>query len=68
MPESVKPGLVETQGMLTDMNEKINLGLNIAPIKNSITGMIRVIDQTGSEDSGVILQWFFQWTGDRLDY
>jgi NAD(P)-dependent dehydrogenase (short-subunit alcohol dehydrogenase family) len=60
----LNPGLVDTQGVLTEMNEKMNLGLNLTPISDSIAGMIDVIDTTGIEDSGVI----FQWTGERLEY
>ena len=60
----LNPGLVDTQGMLTDMNEKMNLGLTLTPIEDSIAGMIQVIDTTGIEDSGTI----FQWTGERLEY
>jgi NAD(P)-dependent dehydrogenase (short-subunit alcohol dehydrogenase family) len=60
----LNPGLVDTQGVLAEMNEKMNLGLNLTPISDSIAGMIDVIDTTGIEDSGVI----FQWTGERLEY
>ena len=60
----LNPGLVDTQGVLTEMNEKMNMGLNLVPIEDSIAGMISVIDQTGIEDSGLI----FQWTGERLEF
>lgn len=60
----LNPGLVDTQGVLTKMNEKMNMGLNITPIENSIGGMIGVIDATGIDDTGAI----FQWTGTRLEY
>ena len=60
----LNPGLVDTQGVLTKMNEKMNLGLNLTPISDSIAGMIEVIDTTGSEDAGVI----FQYTGEVLEH
>jgi NAD(P)-dependent dehydrogenase (short-subunit alcohol dehydrogenase family) len=60
----LNPGLVDTQGVLTEMNAKMNLGLTLVPIEESIAGMINVIDQTGIEDSGVI----FQWSGERLEF
>ena len=60
----LNPGLVDTQGVLTDMNEKMNLGLNITLIENSIAGMINVIDETGIENTGTI----YQWTGESLEF
>lgn len=60
----LNPGLVDTQGVLTEMNEKMNLGLTLVPIEDSIAGMIGVIDTTGIEHTGVI----FQWTGVEIEY
>jgi NAD(P)-dependent dehydrogenase (short-subunit alcohol dehydrogenase family) len=60
----LNPGLVDTQGVLTDMNEKMNLGLNLTLIEDSIAGMINVIDTTGIENTGTI----YQWTGDPLEF
>jgi NAD(P)-dependent dehydrogenase (short-subunit alcohol dehydrogenase family) len=60
----LNPGLVDTQGVLTDMNEKMNLGLNITLKEDSIAGMINVIDSTGIENTGLI----YQWTGDPLEF
>jgi NAD(P)-dependent dehydrogenase (short-subunit alcohol dehydrogenase family) len=60
----LNPGLVDTQGVLTDMNEKMNLGLNITLIEDSIAGMINVIDETGIENTGTI----YQWTGESLEF
>ena len=60
----LNPGLVDTQGVLTDMNEKMNLGLNITLIEDSIAGMINVIDETSIENTGTI----YQWTGESLEF
>jgi NAD(P)-dependent dehydrogenase (short-subunit alcohol dehydrogenase family) len=60
----LNPGLVDTQGMLTEMNEKMNMGLELTPIEASIAGMIKVIDTTPLIDSGRV----FQWNGDMLEY
>jgi NAD(P)-dependent dehydrogenase (short-subunit alcohol dehydrogenase family) len=60
----LNPGLVDTQGVLTDMNEKMNLGLNLVLIEDSIGGMINVIDQTNIDDTGLI----YQWTGQQLEF
>jgi NAD(P)-dependent dehydrogenase (short-subunit alcohol dehydrogenase family) len=60
----LNPGLVDTQAVLTEMNEKMNLGLNLTLIEDSIAGMINVIDTTGIENTGTI----YQWTGDPLEF
>jgi NAD(P)-dependent dehydrogenase (short-subunit alcohol dehydrogenase family) len=60
----LNPGLVDTQGVLTDMNEKMNMGLNLTLKEDSIAGMINVIDTTGIENTGLI----YQWTGDPLEF
>jgi NAD(P)-dependent dehydrogenase (short-subunit alcohol dehydrogenase family) len=60
----LNPGLVDTQGVLTKMNEKMNLGLNLVLIQDSIAGMIKVIDETSIDKSGYI----FQWTGVELEF
>jgi NAD(P)-dependent dehydrogenase (short-subunit alcohol dehydrogenase family) len=60
----LNPGLVDTQGVLTEMNEKMNMGLNITLKEDSIAGMINVIDTTGIENTGLI----YQWTGDPLEF
>ncbi|MCP4001114.1 MAG: SDR family oxidoreductase [Gammaproteobacteria bacterium] len=60
----LNPGLVDTQGVLTDMNEKMNMGLNLTLITDSIAGMINVIDETGIENTGTI----YQWTGESLEF
>jgi NAD(P)-dependent dehydrogenase (short-subunit alcohol dehydrogenase family) len=60
----LNPGLVDTQGMLTKMNEKMNLGLDLTLKEDSIAGMINVIETTTMEDSGKI----FQYTGKVIGY
>ena len=60
----LNPGLVDTQGVLTDMNEKMNMGLNLTLVQNSIAGMINVIDTIGIENTGTI----YQWTGEPLEF
>jgi NAD(P)-dependent dehydrogenase (short-subunit alcohol dehydrogenase family) len=60
----LNPGLVDTQGVLTEMNEKMNLGLNLVPIEDSIAGMINVIDTVAFVNSGTI----YQWTGKILEF
>lgn len=60
----LNPGLVDTQGMLTKMNEKMNLGLDLVLKEESIAGMINVIETTTMEDSGTI----FQYTGQVIGY
>ncbi|NOR20932.1 MAG: SDR family NAD(P)-dependent oxidoreductase [Xanthomonadales bacterium] len=60
----LNPGLVDTQGVLTEMNEKMNMGLNLVPIADSIAGMIKVIETATLVNSGTI----YQWTGKILEY
>ena len=60
----LNPGLVDTQGVLTEMNEKMNMGLNLVPIADSIAGMIKVIESATLVNSGTI----YQWTGKILEY
>jgi NAD(P)-dependent dehydrogenase (short-subunit alcohol dehydrogenase family) len=60
----LNPGLVDTQGVLTEMNEKMNMGLDITPIQDSIAGMINVIDIATLANSGRV----YQWTGQILDF
>jgi NAD(P)-dependent dehydrogenase (short-subunit alcohol dehydrogenase family) len=60
----LNPGLVDTQHILTELNEKMNLGLTLVPIEDSITGMRTIIDAKGLDDSGNI----YQWSGERLEY
>lgn len=60
----LNPGLVDTQGMLTEMNEKMKMGLELTPIDQSIAGMIEVIDQAALINSGTI----YQWNGKILEY
>jgi NAD(P)-dependent dehydrogenase (short-subunit alcohol dehydrogenase family) len=60
----LNPGLVDTQGVLTEMNEKMNMGLDLVPIADSIAGMINVIDTATLVNSGTI----YQWTGKILEY
>jgi NAD(P)-dependent dehydrogenase (short-subunit alcohol dehydrogenase family) len=60
----LNPGLVDTQGVLTEMNEKMNMGLDLVPIADSIAGMINVIETATLVNSGTI----YQWTGKILEY
>lgn len=60
----LNPGLVDTQGMLTEMNEKMNMGLDLTLKEDSIAGMIEVIDNTTMENSAVV----FQYTGKVIGY
>ncbi|MDP6695768.1 MAG: SDR family oxidoreductase [Gammaproteobacteria bacterium] len=60
----LNPGLVDTQGMLTKMNEKMNLGLDLTLKEDSIAGMIEVIENTTMEDSAKV----FQYTGQVIGY
>jgi hypothetical protein len=46
------------------MNEKMNMGLNLVPIADSIAGMIKVIESATLVNSGTI----YQWTGKILEY
>ena len=60
----LNPGLVDTQHMLAELNEKMNLGLTLVPIEDSISGMRAVIDQVSLDESGSL----HQWNGKQLDY
>jgi len=60
----LNPGLVDTQKVLTELNEKMNLGLTLIPIEDSIAGMRAVIAEKGLDESG--RAW--QWTGEALDW
>jgi NAD(P)-dependent dehydrogenase (short-subunit alcohol dehydrogenase family) len=53
----LNPGLVDTQHVLTEMNEKMKLGLTLVPIKDSIAGMRTVITETSVEDPASVHQW-----------
>ncbi len=60
----LNPGLVDTQGVLADMNTKMNLGLTLVPIEASVAGMIGLIDSATAETSGR----FYQWSGEELGF
>ena len=60
----LNPGLVDTQGVLTEMNEKMNMGLDLTLIEDSIAGMIDVIATAELENTGTI----YQYTGQELEY
>ena len=60
----LNPGLVDTQGMLTEMNEKMQMGLTLVPIEDSVAGMIGQIDAATPATSGQ----FLQWSGEALGY
>jgi NAD(P)-dependent dehydrogenase (short-subunit alcohol dehydrogenase family) len=60
----LNPGLVDTQGVLTEMNQKMKMGLNLIPIEQSIAGMRKVIATAPIDKSGTI----YQWTGEILGY
>jgi NAD(P)-dependent dehydrogenase (short-subunit alcohol dehydrogenase family) len=60
----LNPGLVDTQGVLTEMNEKMNMGLDLTLIEESIAGMIDVIATAELEKTGTI----YQYTGQELEY
>ena len=60
----LNPGLVDTQGVLTEMNAKMKMGLNLIPIEQSIAGMINVIETAPFEQTGTI----YQWNGEPLGY
>ena len=54
----LNPGMVDTRGgLLVEMNEKMNLGLTITPIEESISGMIEIISSIPLEDSGIMHQY-----------
>ncbi|MEC9374934.1 MAG: SDR family oxidoreductase [Pseudomonadota bacterium] len=60
----LNPGLVDTQLILTEMNEKMNLGLTLIPIKESISGMRKSIRERGLDETGRV----FEWNGEPLDF
>jgi len=60
----LNPGLVDTQGVLTEMNDKMKMGLDLVPIEQSIAGMINVIETAPFEQTGTI----YQWSGEPLGY
>lgn len=61
----MNPGMVDTRdGLLTEMNEKMNLGLLITPIEDSVGGMRSVIEDTSLEDSGNL----YQYTGQQMGF
>jgi hypothetical protein len=60
----LNPGLVDTQGVLTEMNDKMKMGLDLVPIEQSIAGMINVIETAPFEQTGAI----YQWNGEPLGY
>ena len=60
----LNPGLVDTQKVLTEMNEKMKLGLTLTLIEDSIAGMRKVIDEKDLDESGRM----WQWTGEPLDW
>jgi len=60
----LNPGLVDTQGVLTEMNDKMKMGLDLVPIEQSIAGMINVIETAPFEQTGTI----YQWNGEPLGY
>lgn len=60
----LNPGLVDTQLILTELNEKMNLGLKIIPIEDSIAGMRKRIEEKGLDESGIV----FQWSGEPREF
>jgi NAD(P)-dependent dehydrogenase (short-subunit alcohol dehydrogenase family) len=60
----LNPGLVDTQHVLTEMNEKMKLGLTLVPIEDSIAGMRIEIDETGVDESVLV----HQWNGEQLEF
>jgi len=60
----LNPGLVDTQQRLGKMNEKMQLGLTLVPVQESVAGLRNMINTLGPEESGVV----HQWSGERLDY
>jgi NAD(P)-dependent dehydrogenase (short-subunit alcohol dehydrogenase family) len=60
----LNPGLVDTQHVLTEMNEKMKLGLTLVPIEDSIAGMRTEIDETGVDESVLV----HQWNGEQLEF
>jgi len=60
----LNPGLVDTQGVLTKMNDKMELGLTLTPIEKSVSGMIEVISAATLDTSG---KWY-QWSGEEVSF
>lgn len=60
----LNPGLVDTQNQLTELNEKLKLGLTLVPIVDSISGMRAVIAARSLDESGNL----YQWHGEQLEY
>lgn len=60
----LNPGLVDTQNVLVEMNEKMNLGLTLVPIEDSIAGMRNQIDETDVDEPVMV----HQWNGVLLDF
>jgi NAD(P)-dependent dehydrogenase (short-subunit alcohol dehydrogenase family) len=60
----LNPGLVDTQNVLTEMNEKMKLGLTLVPIADSIAGMRTAIEKTTVDDPPNV----HQWDGGLLDF
>jgi NAD(P)-dependent dehydrogenase (short-subunit alcohol dehydrogenase family) len=60
----LNPGLVDTQGVLTKMNDKMELGLTLTPIEQSVRGMIDVIAAATMDTSG---KWY-QWSGEEVSF
>lgn len=60
----LNPGLVDTQNVLTEMNEKMKLGLTLVPITDSIAGMRTAIEKTTVDDPPNV----HQWDGGLLDF
>jgi len=60
----LNPGLVDTQGILGKMNEKMNLGLTLTPVEESVAGMRQVIEAATAETSGK----FYQFNGQQQKF
>jgi NAD(P)-dependent dehydrogenase (short-subunit alcohol dehydrogenase family) len=60
----INPGLVDTQGILGKMNEKMKLGLTLTPVEDSVAGMIQVIENASLETSGL----FYQFNGQQQQF
>jgi len=48
----LNPGLVDTQGGLAELNEKLKMNLNLVPIDESIAGMRKVLGTAAIHQSG----------------
>jgi len=60
----INPGLVDTQGILGKMNEKMKLGLTLTPVEDSVAGMRQVIENASLETSGL----FYQFNGQQQQF